>query len=102
MSFESIVNIGDKIQIDLIGELDIYSASEFMDETQNLIFQHKKDLVLDFSQLDYLDSSGLGVLISILNEAKKENKKVYIKGVKPRIRKLFTITKIEELFEFIG
>lgn len=102
MSFNTIVNIEDQIELELIGELDIYSASDFMEKVENLIEEYQKDILMDFEKLDYLDSSGLGALISILNQSQKCGAKISIRGVKPRIRKLFKITQIEDLFNFVG
>lgn len=88
--------------IKLYGELDIYASQEFKDECLNLLNKNKEDIYLDFTNLDYIDSTGLGALISILKEAQEMEKKIYLIEVNERIRKLFKITQLEEMFVFIG
>ncbi len=88
--------------IKLYGELDIYASQEFKDDSINLLNQNKDDIYLDFTNLDYIDSTGLGALISILKEAQEMDKKIYLIEVNERIRKLFKITQLEEMFVFIG
>lgn len=92
----------DLITVKTKGELDIYSTPEVLEDMTQVIEDHDMDLLLDMSELEYLDSSGLGALISVLKELKEKNKVFYIKGINPRIRNLFKITKIEDMFEFVG
>ena len=55
------------------------------------------DIVFDFENLEYIDSTGLGALIFIYKSV-YENNKVKIENVKPNIKKLFTITKLDTMF----
>lgn len=88
--------------IQLFGELDIHASQEFKKDVVNILEEYNDDICLDFTDLDYIDSTGLGALISILKVAQEKGKKVYLKEVNERIRKLFKITQLEEMFEFVG
>lgn len=88
--------------IGLYGELDIYASEDFKEEGIKYLKETEDDLYLDFSNLEYIDSTGLGSLIAILKEAREIDKKVYLIKVNERIRKLFKITQLEEMFEFLG
>ena len=102
-SKEIIIDQGkDLITVILEGELDIYSSGKISEELASIIEKHDADLLCDMTQLDYLDSSGLGALIAVLKQLKEKNRTFYIKGANSRIRNLFKITRMEEMFEFVG
>ncbi|WBW49992.1 anti-sigma factor antagonist [Peptoniphilus equinus] len=81
------------------GELDISATEGFKNDVIQNYNEDKKDLLLDFKDLDYLDSTGLGSLISILNTIKDDGHTVTIQNVKPSIKKLFVITKLDTVFK---
>ena len=86
----------------LFGELDIYESTNFKIKVLDEVEKYTGDLYLDFTNLDYIDSTGLGELIAILKDLKEDGREVYLIGVNERIRKLFKITQLEEMFKFIG
>lgn len=88
--------------INLYGELDIYASQEFKEDMLQFLNGSGEDLYLDFTNLEYIDSTGLGALIAILKEANEKEIKIFLIEVNERIRKLFKITKLEDMFEFIG
>jgi anti-sigma B factor antagonist len=55
-------------------------------------------MILDFSGVPYLDSSGLGCLVSAYTSCSKAGRRVALTGVNQRVRKVFEITKVEPLF----
>lgn len=88
---------GKKIII-LSGEIDIYSAPDFKDSLFNAIGEGKEDVVLDCTNLSYIDSMGLGILVAVLKRLKQNDFNLYIRNSKPNIRKLFKITGLEKVF----
>lgn len=83
-----------------IGEVDINTSQNFKDTVVKRLNEKPADVVIDGEQLDYLDSTGLGVLISIYKTTKENKHKVYLKNIKPNIRKLFDITELDKVFIF--
>jgi anti-sigma B factor antagonist len=55
-------------------------------------------LFLDFTDVPYIDSAGLGSLISAYISLSKSGRRVILAGVNPRILRLFQITHVEQLF----
>lgn len=92
----------DKTIIKLFGELDIYVSSDFKDDVLEILEKNKDHLYLDLKELEYIDSTGLGALIALVKAANEIEKKVYLKDVNERIRKLFKITALEDMFIFVG
>lgn len=82
------------------GDLDIYTCDEFKERVLKAYRSRKSDIEIDGRDLDYVDSTGLGVLISILKEVREDEYNIYISDVKPNIRKIFDITKLDKLFIF--
>ncbi len=84
--------------INPVGEIDIYTSPKFKELLNELIEEKKADLVIDGNDLDYIDSTGLGVLISALKKLKEEGYKITLKNIKPNINKLFDITGLNKVF----
>ncbi|WP_455537676.1 STAS domain-containing protein [Terrisporobacter sp.] len=84
--------------VSLEGELDISTADELKKELHKLVDEKNIDIRLNLEDLDYIDSTGLGVMIGILKRLKIENKEVYIEKPKSNVRKIFSITGLDKIF----
>ena len=79
-------------EVSLAGELDVSTADELKKSLHKLVDEKNIDMKLNLENLDYIDSTGLGVMIGILKRLKIENKEVYIEKPKNNVRKIFNIT----------
>ena len=84
------------------GELDIYTSPKFKEEVLKSLDTKQTDILIDGEKLTYVDSTGLGALISILKKLKDNDYKVYLSNIKPNIRKIFSITELDKLFIIRG
>ncbi len=89
----------DKLTVFLEGDLDINTVKEFQDQVLKAYKDLDKDLVFDLVKLDYIDSTGLGAIITVFKEVKEKNRKLSIVNAKKNIKKLFYITELDSLFE---
>ena len=80
------------------GEIDIYTSPKLKERLLKALEDKKTDILIDCKKLDYVDSTGLGALISILKKIRDNNDKIYMENVKPNIRKLFSITDLDKVF----
>ena len=97
--FDKEIKIEDDIQtVKLVGDLDVYSEEDFKEFIEEKI-DVNKDLVFDLKDLDYLDSTGLGMFMLIYNKQKENGKSVKIINTKENIKKLFKITDLSDLFD---
>lgn len=79
--------------------LSAYLAEDLLKEIKSTVEDDEIiKLVLDLKKLDYLNSSGLSVLIRILTKARQANGECAIIHVNERLKKLFVITKLDTLF----
>ena len=91
----------DKLILKLKGDLDVYSEDEFKDFIEDELKGEDLDLVIDIKDLDYLDSTGLGMFMKIYKMNKEKGKRVKIINPKENILKLFKITDLTDIFEMV-
>lgn len=84
--------------IEIKGEIDIYTSPDLREVLDNILEEEKKDIRIDCENLDYIDSTGLGVLIGILKKLRKEEKNIIIANPKQNILKLLKITGLDKIF----
>ncbi len=95
-----IEELEDKFLVTLEGELDTAAAVEVENKLQPLYTANGKDVVIDCKQLEYIASSGLRILISILKGARSGGSRVTINGMNDDIKDVFKLTGFINLFEF--
>ncbi|SHH78091.1 anti-sigma B factor antagonist [Caloranaerobacter azorensis DSM 13643] len=81
-----------------MGEIDIYTSPSFRDILLEMINEKSVDVILDGEGLIYMDSTGLGVLISGLKKLREKDKNIILTNIKPNINKLFDITGLNKVF----
>jgi anti-anti-sigma factor len=80
------------------GELDTISAVEAETRFYDLVTELTKPIILDFSQLSYISSSGLRLLLGIKKSVDKVGGQVKISGVNDMVAKVFKLTGFDALF----
>src|ERR687888_625652 len=83
---------GDASVISLRGEIDVYTAPRLRQALIDLVESGAKDIVVDMERVDFLDSTGLGVLVGGLKRVKSQD----------RIMKIFDITGLAKVFPMFG
>jgi anti-sigma B factor antagonist len=79
----------------LKGPLTTENLSPFQNAVRS---ENAPTVFLDLSDVPYMDSAGLGSLVSAFVSCHKAGRRVVLSGVNPRVLKLFEITKVESLF----
>lgn len=91
---------GERKIIRLAGELDLAVADDVLAlgllalDADNVV-----ELVLDMDDVTFLDSTGIGTLIRIRNAAIARGVELQLRGVGPRIRRVLSITGLENVFD---
>ena len=98
MAFHIQLEHNDALEIALKGDLDIISAAEMKTKVLEAYQENPSPIIFDLSGLDYLDSTGLGALISILKNTKPAGHSITIRKTKTNVKKLFTITELDQDF----
>ena len=84
--------------IELEGEMDLYNSHELKERVQALLDEETPALILDFEKLDYIDSSGISVLLYTFTEAKKRNMGLWFVHVHGPVRKVIELTSLLGFF----
>ncbi|MBN2042060.1 MAG: STAS domain-containing protein [Spirochaetes bacterium] len=90
---------GDIVILVIIGEIDLYNAPEIKDIINKLIEERIYNVIIDLEKVSYIDSSGIGALISSLSNLKKYQGGLKIINVYASVKKVFELTKLTSFFE---
>jgi anti-sigma B factor antagonist len=93
---------GDTISIEEIEELGADNCQSFRDRVYSVLPQDCRNIVVDLSKTDYLDSCGLGALISLRKTASSRQGTVRLLNPTPRVQLLFDVTRMHRLFEIVS
>jgi anti-sigma B factor antagonist len=88
----------DFVKVYISGEIDIYTSQKFKEKLYSMVDSFKKDLKVDCTDLNYIDSTGLGIFVGALKRARYYDKRIFVINPKANIKKLFTITGLDKLF----
>lgn len=83
---------------DLIGE---DNGSGILKIVTDAIDHHARTCIVDISNLRYINSSGIGVLITILTKFRNKDGEVYLLKPSESVQKLLVITKLNAIFQVI-
>ena len=83
----------------LVGRLDTSVAADVSEQMLPLMDHADKTLVLDCSELTYISSSGLRILLTLRKAAATQGGNVVIEGLSNEIRSVFMMTGFLQLFE---
>ncbi len=89
----------DVVTLEMSGKLvDKVEAIEVRVEIDEELEEGTSRFIIDLSELEYMNSTGLNILINLMNKARNEGGEAVIVGAKPRIKSLFTVTKLDSVF----
>lgn len=78
--------------------LDASSAPEFRKQMQSLVAQGNHILILDLSNLEFIDSSGLGAIVATFKMLKNEGE-LLLCGANDTVMQLFKLTRMDRVFK---
>jgi anti-sigma B factor antagonist len=89
---------GDAWIISLAGEVDLYTAPEFKQQLLDVIANEAKQVVVDFSDTTFIDSTTLGVLVGGVKRLRTNDGQLSIVCGDRNITKIFEITGLDRVF----
>ena len=89
----------DGIQVvDVGGEIDIYTAPRLRDLLLDLVSKNNYQLIVNLEKVEFLDSTGLGVLVGGLKRVRAHDGSLDLVCTQERILKIFKITGLTKVF----
>ena len=86
--------------VTITGRLDSFTAPKLSDELGKINDQNRFKIILDFTNLDFISSAGLRVLIAGLKNCKRYNRgELVVAGLTPSIRSVFELAGFHRIFK---
>lgn len=83
----------------LRGRFIMEAALHLRDQLQSILEQSKPILVVNLADVDYIDSSGTGVLVSLLHGARESQRRLILAQLHPNVERVFTLSNLTKVFE---
>lgn len=84
--------------LDVVGEIDIYTTPQFKEAVSAAIDQNKPAIVINMTQVTYMDSSGFGTLLSATKRLRPLDGALYLSGCNEAIQRMLQITRLNTIF----
>ena len=85
--------------LELSGIIDAIRGSELRHEISGLMANGADILLLDMKKVKFIDSSGLGALVSAMQMVRNANGKLFVCSMSDQVRMLFELTKMDRIFQ---
>ena len=89
---------GPQVQLTLSGSMYEREAAALKESLTRLIEDGKIFFDLDFSAVDYIDSAGLGALVTLQKRATQRGGGIVIRGLNGLVKELFMLTRVDKMF----
>jgi len=93
---------GSVTVIRVAGELDAVSGAELRSHVSDALESSDGDVVVDLGRVEFVDSSGLGVLVGGLKRCQQQDRGFRLRHLNPKLDKIFGIAGLSRVFELEG
>lgn len=94
-----VIKENEKSIVNLSGEIDAYTAPQLKEALIPLTKQSDHIVEVDLENINYMDSTGLGVFISALKSTKEHGSSLKLVNIQGRVLRLFKITGLDEIID---
>lgn len=91
--------VADRTVLEVGGEIDVYTAPRLRERLLELVTAGTRHIVVDMERVEFLDSTGLGVLVGGLKRIRAQDGSLVLVCGQERILKIFRITGLERVFD---
>lgn len=93
-----ILNAGERVTAEISGDIDHHSAAGIRDEIDAVLENATpRVLILDFGDVSFMDSSGIGLILGRMRVLEGFGGKLFIRNVKPHIEKIVKLAGLSGL-----
>lgn len=89
---------GSAIIAEVAGEIDLRTAEPFRSRLSAMTDAGYSRIILDFTEVRFLDASGLGALVAVHNRVREHGGEIKLARVRPTQRRLLRITGLDRVF----
>tara|TARA_R100001143_G_scaffold61071_2_gene61192 strand:- start:17301 stop:17657 length:357 start_codon:yes stop_codon:yes gene_type:complete len=87
--------------LDLQGELDAHTASQLEDALKNLIHNNKSNIIVNFQELDYIASAGLGVFMAYIEDVRSTGGDIKLTNMNEKVYNVFDLLGFPTLYDIL-
>lgn len=98
MAFTTSKHPSGVLIVEVEGQLIVGNRQELKATIQQALDNDERKLLVDFAKTGYIDSSGLGALVSISKKVREQGGELRLSGLNEDLRSLFELTKLDTLF----
>jgi len=88
--------------VEIRGEITAASEKPLMQAYAEACGDRTRAVVLDFSGLEYMNSGGIGLLVTLLVRANRQKQKLFATGLNEHYRQIFELTRLDEAIAIFG
>ena len=92
-------DINSSVEVQVKGEIDAYTAPKLRETLFPLSEQANVSMVVDLTEVSYMDSTGLGVFVGLFKSVRAHNGEFRLIGLSERLRRLFDITGLADIID---
>ncbi|MDD2485310.1 MAG: STAS domain-containing protein [bacterium] len=85
--------------VEIGGEMDVFTSPAIKKKVTEVIDSGRRFIIMDLGGVTYIDSTGLGLLISILKRVREKEGDLKIVGVTKQVQKVLDITGLNKILE---
>ncbi|WP_255348395.1 STAS domain-containing protein [Gloeocapsa sp. PCC 7428] len=85
-----------------LGILDGIRGNQFRREVSDVVAAGADIVLIDLQKVNFIDSSGLGALVSAMKTVRSAGGKLFVCSVNDQVRMLFELTKMDRVFEIFA
>jgi len=94
---------GDALLASVRGEIDLHNSPELRTALLDLLTRvNPKRLILNLSQVPYMDSSAIAVLVEMLQKLRRAGGKIFLTNLQPRVKGLLEIARLDSIFVLVA
>lgn len=88
--------------LELAGEIDMQCSTELRDKFRELFRYKPQVLVVNMTEVEFMDSSGLATLVEALKWCRRNGSQLKLVGLVQRVRNVFEISRLDSVFQIYG
>ena len=92
--------VHDVVIVKINGRIDAHS-SKTLTENLEIVYEEYKShhVIIDMKEVEYISSSGLGIIVSLKRSLELRNKEMKLCGITPAVKKVFKVLGMEKSFD---
>ena len=88
--------------IDIQGEITAFAEKVLMEAYTEASMPTTRDIILNFSELEYMNSSGIGLIVTLLIRVNRQKQRLLAYGLNEHYRHIFELTRLNDAIKVYG